>query len=338
MKNQTQLITGADVLSMLEYEGSSELKRVRQLVEEAVELDIKAYLKSVGSDEPAPSVVGGLTSAAIAGGQWGFSNLMSRLEAANLQSKNSERSANEILSIVYRHTSILNNVRLKISAVQSIVKTFAVKGSTQIGKAEIERLLKLRIPNLSVLNQWGEDTELLFQKQVTPTGQVSSRSISTYSKLWKSYIDEKVVPVIGTKIIINKSDFISERIKPLIGYREPTANQIKKILADSPKKFDFTLNKQNINKSNKQEKLITYTKNLGGRTLKISYNSSGIDPDLIQPVLNSLKGQLMLDPKQPKLSVDMSNEFSQVIVEIEKPNKDDVDTLKIQLGALASNL
>ena len=46
----------------------------------------------------------------------------------------------------------------------------------------------------------------------------------------------------------------------------------------------------------------------------------------------------MLDPKQSKLSVDMSNEFSQVIVEIERPIKDDVDTLKIQLGALASNL
>jgi len=338
MKNQSQSVTGSDVLSTLEYEGSSELKRVRQLVEEAVELDIKAYLKSMGSNEPAPNVLAGLTSAAIAGGQWGFSNLMTRLEAANLQNKNLERSANEILSIVYRHTSILNYVRLKISAVQSIVKTFAVKGSIQIGKDEIERLLTLRIPNLSVLNQWGEDAEELFQKQVTPTGQVSSRSISTYSKLWKSYLDEKVVPKIGTKVIINKSEFISERIKPLIGYKEPTTNQIKKILADSPKKFDFTLNKQNINKINKQEKLITYKKNLGGRTLKISYNSSGIDPDLIQPVLNSLKGQLMLDPKQQKLSVDMSNDFSQVIVEIEKPIKDDVDTLKIQLGALASNL
>lgn len=338
MKNESQQLTGAEILSTLEYEGSSELKRVRQLVEEAVELDIKAYLNGVGSNELSPNVLVGLTAAAIAGGQWGFSNLLTRLEAANVQKKNLELSANEILSLVHRHTSILNSVRLKISAVQSIVKTFVLKGSILSGRDEIERLLKLRIPNQSVLNQWGEDTEKLFQKQVTSTGQVSSRSISTYSKLWKSYLDEKIVPRIGIKVILDKSEFISERIKPLIGYKAPTTNQIKRILANSPKKYNFVSNLKTANKLNKLEKLITYKKNLGGRALKISYNSSGIDPDLIQPVLNSIKGQIMLDPKQSKLSVDMSNEFSQVIVEIERPIKDDVDTLKIQLGALASNL
>jgi hypothetical protein len=338
MKNEAQQVTGAEVLSILEYEGSSELKRVRQFVEEAIELDIKAYLSDLGSKELSPNVLVGLTAAAIAGGQWGFSNLTTRLEATNLQKKDLELSANEILSLVHRHTSILNNIRLKISAVQSIVKTFVFKDSSLSSRDEIERLLKLRIPNQSVLNQWGEDTEKLFQKQVTSTGQVSSRSISTYSKLWKSYLDEKIAPRIGNKVVLNKSEFISERIKPLINYKAPTTNQIKKILADSPKKYDFVINLKTANKLNKLEKLITYKKNLGGRALKISYNSSGIDPDLIQPVLNSIKGQIMLDPKQSKLSVDMSNEFSQVIVEIERPIKDDVDTLKIQLGALASNL
>ena len=72
--------------------------------------------------------------------------------------------------------------------------------------------------------------------------------------------------------------------------------------------------------------------------LEISYNSEGIDPDLIQPILNSVKGQLIIDPKQATLSVDMSNDSSQVVIELEKPTKDDIDTLKIQLGALASNI
>ena len=338
MNDQSPHLTGAEIISMLEYDGPSELKRVRQLVEEAVELDIKSYLKNLGSAEPSSNLVPGLTSAAIAGGQWGFTALVTRLDAANLHIKNLELSANEILSIVHRHTSILNSVRLKISAVQSIVKIFNTKDSNLSGRDGTDKLLKLRITNQSGLYLWGEEAEKLFQMQVTPTGQVSSRSISTYSKLWKSYLDEKIVPRISTKIILNKSDFISERIKPLIGYKVLTGNQIKKILTENPKKFDFAINQQNPKKLNKLEKLITYKKDLGGRILKISYNLSGIDPDLIQPVLNSAKGQIMLDPKQSKLSVDMSNEFSQVIVEIEKPIKDDVDTLKIQLGALASNL
>lgn len=84
--------------------------------------------------------------------------------------------------------------------------------------------------------------------------------------------------------------------------------------------------------------MITYKKDLGGRMLQITYNLEGIDPDLIQPILNSVRGQLLVDPKQLKLSVDMSNDSSQVVVELEKPTKNDIDTLKIQLGALASNV
>lgn len=338
MGNQSQSITGAEALSMLENDASSELKRVRQLVEEAVEFDIRAYLRSIGAGEPMPNVLTGLSAAAIAGGQWGFANLVNRLNVADLKTKDLDFSANEILSLVYRHTSILNNVRLKISAVQSIVKTFVGKSSTQGNKAGFEQILNFRISSLSTLIEWGEDTEELFQKQASSTGQVSNRSISTYSKLWKSYLDERISPRLGIKLTSDKTDLISERIKPLIGYKEPTINQIKKLLTNPLKKSDFVTIHQQASNLHKYEKLVTNKKNLGGRALKISYNLSGIDPDLIQPALNSVRGQIMIDPKQSKLLVDMSNESSQLIIEIEKPIKEDIDTLKIQLAALSSTL
>jgi hypothetical protein len=338
MKNQSRRINGAAVLSMLESEAPSDLKQVRQLVEDAVESDIAAYLESIGAGDTSPSVISGLCTAAIAGGQWGFENLVTRLEIANLKIKNLESAANEILTLVYRHTSILNYVRIKITAVQSIVKSLLSKTAFRISKSEMDLILDAEVIDQSTLSKWSEDAEELFQKQATSTGQVNSRSVSTYSKLWKSYLEEKILNGIGIESASGKDDFITERIKPLLKYKKPSSTQIEKLLTNSAKQFNFITNSKVNKKSGNASNLITYKKDLGGRMLQITYNLEGVDPDLIQPILNSVKGQLLVDPKQSKLSVDMSNNSSQVVIELEKPIKDDIDTLKIQLGALASNV
>ena len=338
MKKQPQNLNGAAALSVLESEAPSDLKQVRQLVEDAVESDIAAYLESIGAAEAPDAVISGLCTAAIAGGQWGFENLVTRLESANLKIKNSNSAANEILTLVYRHTSILNFVRIKITAVQSIVKSLLSKTASRTNKSELELILVAQIEDQSTLSYWGEEAEILFQKQATSTGQVNSRSVSTYSKLWKSYLEEKFLIRLGVEPVKGREDFISERIKPLVKYKKPSSSQIKKLLTDSPKQFSF-VNESKLNKKERSSSnLIKYKKDLGGRILQISYNSEGVDPDLIQPILNSVRGQLLIDPRQSKLSVDMSNESSQVVIELEKPTKDDIDTLKIQLGALASNI
>lgn len=338
MKKQPLKLSGAEALSILESAAPSDLKHVRQLVEDAIESDIAAYLESIGAAEAPGAVISGLCTAAIAGGQWGFENLLTRLESADLKIKNLDSAANEILTLVYRHTSILNFVRIKITAVQSIVKSLSSKTASRTNKSEMDLILDAQIEDQSTLSYWGEEAEALFQKQATSTGQVNSRSVSTYSKLWKSYLEEKFLSGLGIEPEKGKEDFIYERIKPLVKYKKPSSSQIEKLLTDSPKQFGFV----NDSKSNKKERsssnLIRFKKDLGGRMLQISYNSDGIDPDLIQPILNSVKGQLIIDPKQSKLSVDMSNDSSQVVIELEKPIKDDIDTLRIQLGALASNI
>jgi hypothetical protein len=338
MVNKSQNINGATALSVLETEAPSDLKQVRQLVEDAVESDIAAYLQSIGAGDTSPAVTSGLCTAAIAGGQWGFENLVTRLEIANLKIKNLDSAANEILTLVYRHTSILNYVRIKITAVQSIVKSLLGKTATRSNKSETDLILVAQIKDQTTLSKWGDDAEVLFQKQATSTGQVNSRSVSTYSKLWKSYLDEKILTNLGIEPANGRSDFIAERIKPLLKYKAPSTTQIKKLMNDSAKQFNFVTNFKANKRKNNSANLITYKKDLGGRMLQITYNLEGVDPALIQPILNSVKGQLILDPKQLKLSVDMSNDSSQVVVELEKPTKDDIDTLKIQLGVLASNV
>lgn len=337
MRNKESSLTGSDALIALESAASAELKRVRQLVEQAVDSDISAYLKSIGAGVPLPNVLEGLSTAAIAGGQLGFSNLVTRLGATSLKIKDADSAANNILSLVHRHTSILNNIRLKTSVVQSITKTLLGKSLAQSNKMELDQILDYRLFDQASLSEWGENAEEIFQKQATVTGQVSNRSISTYSKLWKSYLNEKILPILGVRTNINKVDFVSERLKPLIDYKEPSLNQINKLLDESIKKFKFISVPKPSNDKVKSSKLI-YRKDLGGRLLKITYNSPGIDPELIQPVINSVKGQILADPTQTKISVDMSNEISQVILELERPKKEDLITLKIHLGSIAYGL
>jgi hypothetical protein len=337
MKRQVSSLTGLEALSSLESMASIELKQIRQLVEEAVEIDIETYLKTMGAGEAPPNVLSGLSTAAIAGGQLGFTNLVLRLDIDDLKIKDLDAAANDILTLVYRHTSILNNVRLKISVVQSIARTLIGKNVNLRDKEELNQILSYLLSDSASLDQWGEDAEELFQQQAAVTGNINSRSISTYSKLWKSYLNEKLRPILGIRTDTSSADFVSERIKPLIGYKQLTSNQMKKLLLDDTKRSKLASTPKRIVNKNKSSKLI-YKKDLGGRYLKITYDSPGVDPELIQPVLNSVKGQMLADPNQQKISVDMSNETSQVILELERPKKEDLATLKIQLGSIAYGL
>ena len=336
MSNKGAHLSGSEALSILELEASAELKRTRQIVEEAVEADIRAYIGSLGFKNLQQQNISGLVTAAIAGGQWGFNSLVDRLSSLDLKIKALNEVANEILTLIYRHTSILNYARIRVTSVQSIVKTLVSKSINTENKKDSTEILGFRINDRSSLMTWAELAEQSYQDFVISTGQVSSRSVSTYSKLWKSYAEEKLSLKLGFISNSNKQDYISERLKSILNYKSPTPVQIDKLIASSAKKYTFESLSKAINQNRSVSKLVTLKKDLGGRTLQISYNIDGIDPELIQPVINSIKGQLIIDPKQDKILIDMSSETSQVIIEIEKPKKADLDTIKIQLGALAT--
>ena len=156
-------VTGIEALSILELDASSELKRTRQLVEEAVVSDIRVYLGGLGVKNLPPQSLSGLVTAAVAGGQWGFNSLIARLESLDMKIKNLNKAANEILALIYRHTSILNYARIRVTSVQSIVKTLVNKSLNKDNKIDLSEILDFEIRDRSSLMIWVEMAERYYQ-------------------------------------------------------------------------------------------------------------------------------------------------------------------------------
>ena len=121
MAQTKQALSGTEALQILETGASIDLKRARQLVEEAATADIASYFKGADLGEISPSLNSTLVSAAIAGGQWGFNSLVSRLSSSNVHESDYEHVANEILEIVSPLTKVLNYARFRTGAIQSYV-------------------------------------------------------------------------------------------------------------------------------------------------------------------------------------------------------------------------
>ena len=81
------------------------------------------------------------------------------------------------------------------------------------------------------------------------------------------------------------------------------------------------------------EKLVTSVRDLDGRKLRITRNMSGLDADLIKPVLNLLNGQLIRNPKAPSISQRLESGGWVLEVELEKPSKADLVDIEVELNS-----
>jgi hypothetical protein len=79
--------------------------------------------------------------------------------------------------------------------------------------------------------------------------------------------------------------------------------------------------------------LITDIHDLGGRKLTISYNVPGVDADLIKPAINSLKAQMIINPKSALATVNMKSDSSHLSIDLENPRKSDLETVEILLNS-----
>ena len=164
-------------------------------------------------------------------------------------------------------------------------------------------------------------------------GTVSTKSISSYSKHWKSYSDEILSIEIGYKWQGFLEDTISTRISDLEGYKARSWEKLQKDLSETRStRRVFSAAAKSIKKPS-SNKLITEEKDLGGRLLTLTFNSSGIDQDLIQATLNSIRGQLMRTGKKDKISVNMKTDSSSLSIDIENPRKEDLETIEILLNS-----
>jgi hypothetical protein len=333
MSSNSSVLTGNEVISLLENESSDDLRRARQLVEEAIRSDINAYLSSLGQKTVPTTVVNSLVTAVIAGGQLGFNNLVIRLDASQFNIKNLDQAANQLLSLTARHVTVLNYARFRTGSVQSIINKIMNTSMSAEDQAEIKRLLGIKIQSEKNLYEWAKNIELFFEQEATFQGQVSTRSISSYSKHWNSYVSEKILPYINLKWNGKKEDTINERTKYLTKYSSLNEVQIEKILSENTKQAIFKSAVKRSKTESSHLKLITSQHDLGGRKLKITHDAVGVDKDLILPAINSMKGQMIMNPKQAKLLINMSSDSSTLIIELEMPKKNDVENLKVLLDS-----
>lgn len=356
-----QGLKGSDALLILETSASRDLKRTRELVEEASAADITSYFKGANLGELPPTANSELVSAAIAGGQWGFNALVSRLESTTVDEADYERVANDLLEIVSPHAKILNYARFRATAIQSYVaqcggRSLKIK-NLNLSKEELRDyedqanwIQNFSISNSEMLHDWVEKVDLfcasLSEKREVDgdsnesavarnkKGTVSTKSISSYSRHWKSFAPEALAPEIGLKWTADKSDSIEAKIKPIINYQSRSWSQLQKDLKETVStRRSYQSTKKVKSKSKSEGKLITVEHYFDGRLVSITYNLPGLDEDLIQPAINSIRAQLLRNLKQPKVSFAMKTEKNFLSIEIEKASKEDLETLKVLLNS-----
>ena len=361
-KDKAKLV-GSELLKALETEASFELKQTRQLVEEACAKDISAYWIGSGLGEITRASISTLVTPAIAGGQWGFNSLVSRLENLNVADSQLDEIANEILELASPHAKILNYSRFRSGAVQAYVAQCKessfdaellgiTESKSRAYKSDLDKILNSKISSPDTLNSWASGVsdlmEVLSAEQDRQRassdeaagkgrkGSVSTKSISSYSKHWLSFVEEKLSSEVGGKWKGDLEESTAERSKYLIVYEALSWNLMKKSLTESKStRRSFSNSQKNTEKklNSSSDKLITDIHDLGGRKLTISYNVPGVDADLIKPAINSLKGHMIINPKSANATVNMKSDSSYLSIDLDNPKKSDVETVEILLNS-----
>ena len=355
--------SGSELLAALDLQASMELKSTRLLVEEACFKDIESYWVGSGLGEVSLTALNSLITPSIAGGQWGFNNLLTRLEKLGVAREDQESIANDILELVSRHAKVLNYARFRCGAIQSYVSQtnevnfvalIADLGNSEakLLRKDLELLLAQKVSDVKSLREWAlgvdELIEALSVEQEKSMlskpnefnrgrkGSLSTKSISSYSKHWLSFIEEKIVPLYGAKTEVAPSETTPDRARYLHGYTSLSWSEIQKQLKEtlsSRRVFKGTKPASRSLNSQKSSKLITEVSDLGGRNLRITYNLSGLDADLIKPTINLLRGQLIRNPKAPIISAHFESDVGSLTVELENPRKSDLADVEIQLSS-----
>jgi len=349
-------LKGLDALHTLEALSSSELKSCRGLVEQAALADINTYFKSANLGQLNPALGSSLVSAAIAGGQWGFNNLISRLRTTSTHESDLEKVANEILEIVSPHTKLLNYARFRVGAVQSYVAQCEVpsfklqtmllsKPDLDDYKTKVELIKKATIADersaFAWLNMVDELCDFLSNSQLengekqssrSKKGTVSTKSISSYSKHWHSYASEILSIELGFTWSGNLEDSIQSRFSHLNKYKSRSWDQLRRDLNEtkSTRRAYRTASKKGKTSSSK---LVSHISQIGNSSLKVTFNLPAIDKDLITPAINLLRGQLIRNPKAPTISVNLESEGNSLILELTNPKREILSEVEIELNA-----
>jgi hypothetical protein len=356
MASSKENLKGADALRALEALSGAELKDCRQLVEQAALADITSYFKGADLGSLAPSLSSSLVSAAIAGGQWGFNSLISRLSSSSVHENDLEAVANEILEIVSPHTKLLNYARFRVGAVQSYVAQCEVpsfklqtmlisKQDLSEYQTRVESIKKATLREEDSVANWlnlvDELCDFLSNSQLEKSekqssrskkGTVSTKSISSYSKHWQSYGSELLSIELGFKWNGYFDDSIRGRFSDLVNYKSRSWDQLQRDLNETKSARRAYRAAPKKTKSS-STRLASYTSQIGNSSLKITFTLPSVDKDLIAPAINLLRGQLIRSPKAPSISVNLESEGNTLIVELTNPKREILSDVEIELNA-----
>ena len=360
---QANAIKGSDLLKQLDTEASFELKQTRQLVEGACGRDIDAYFSGSGIGDISGALIASLIAPAIAGGQWGFRSLETRLKNLSIPAEEIGDVANEILELASVHVKVLNFARSRCGAVQSYV--FRCKeinfdavalgispSKSKAYKEKLNRVFGALIGGSEELFDWSQQVDELMENLSAEQerhaaviedsigkgrkGSISTKSLSNYSKHWLSFVQEKYLPKFNEKWRGDEEESIPHRIKYLQNYVPITWNKMKKFLDETQSTRRTFVSSAKVTKSKNlgpSKKLVTSVRDLDGRKLSITRNMSGLDADLIKPVINLLNGQLIRNPKSRSISAKLESEGWTLEVELEKPSKSDLIDIEVELNS-----
>lgn len=349
-------LNGLDALRTLEAHSGAELKDCRRMVEQAALADITAYFKGADLGSLTPAVSSSVVSAAIAGGQWGFNSLITRLRSSSVHEADLETVANEILEIVSPHTKLLNYARFRVGAVQSYVAQCEVpsfklqtmlisKQDLSEYQSKVEIIKKATLRDEDSVENWltlvDELCDFLSNSQMensesqssrSKKGTVSTKSISSYSKHWNSYGSEILSIELGFKWRGYLEDSIKSRFSELLNYKARSWEKLQRDLNDT-KSTRRAYRSSAKSPKTSSKKLANYTTQIGNSSLKITFNLPSVDKDLITPAINLLRGQLIRNPKAPSISVNLESEGNSLIVELTNPKREILTDVEIELNA-----
>jgi hypothetical protein len=357
-------ITGIQLRDTLLREAGMDLRKLKSILQEKCELDLKAYFKFKGIETGYEPYLNQFVADTLAGGQTGRRRIFANLEKVNInKSKTSTLAviADEMVRILSPRAKILNLARYRIRCVrahldnlqdlelqQNLRNMYAPIAKELASKSK--ELLNLTIVNEEDLLTWIKNVhELLFiissnfpdspNSDTEDSIQLSSRlkkgfiakkNLPTYFKHWRNFCIEKL-----SQQFQLVSEFESETS---LTYLYDTLNTNSLLNKEYIEKIlEYTKNNSNTSNSLNNlldNKMIQREFDLNGNKLQILHNVEGIEKTLINSLIKNVEVQLRMNLGIKKLITSVSNLDKRIELVLENASKKDISLLKELLNNL----
>jgi hypothetical protein len=312
--------TGFQLRDTLLRESGLQFDDFKHALHECTQKALTTYWNFKRFPEQSPNRIRQLVSDGMSGGQIGRARVISQLKKINFGSNVIESDLNtistEILNFLSPFASKLNYARLRTRCVlahlDNLSDNFGLINLQGLPETERETfinyskvLLNTKVTNLSQLQEWSINVhKLLLSVSNTfdilngekdsgissraKKGFIASKNIPTYKKHWISFIGEIYNKEFG--ISQDNSDTLEKLITDLENISKKESREmieyIESLISD---RFQNTANDDVGQESSDYLKLEIP---LDHRTLKVTFNKSGIDKSLIESLIKSLSIQL----------------------------------------------